>query len=376
MQRITRDVPILLLALAIVWTSGCHSAPVRELRSSEPHGSDESRSDEVPPVVDGDPSFALTSTLEPWEATWAEVLEPSSEIAAEHEAILRAAGPARAKEPERPWTGPTVPLTSLPPAYTQEAEEDERWSSFLPIWGDKARERGYELPLPFGIGTNFFTINRPTNITKVRAGVDGAPLQDVNFLQFDAEASVQTLVGRFDTWVLPMLNVYLLGGYIWNQSTVEMSVDLPGGPGTPLTFTGDLEGPLVGVGATAAGGYKQYFGIFDANFTRSELGRLSEFEALLLTVRLGISSELGGSSTRFWIGSTYWDTARTISGQLDVPGNPGIDTVSFAVDQEPEDPWTLNIGTTVAVTDWFWLLLEVQGWNETRAFTGGVAFRF
>jgi len=37
-----------------------------------------------------------------------------------------------------------------------EPQEPQQWSSFLPIWGEEARKRGYDLPLPFGISANFY----------------------------------------------------------------------------------------------------------------------------------------------------------------------------------------------------------------------------
>ena len=39
---------------------------------------------------------------------------------------------------------------------------------------------------------------------------------------------------RFDAWLLPFLNIYGLGGYIWNTSRVDVTVDLPGAPDTQL----------------------------------------------------------------------------------------------------------------------------------------------
>jgi hypothetical protein len=162
----------------------------------------------------------------------------------------------------------------------QAQTEEEDHSSFpLPFLGDKARQRGYDLPLPMGLGFNFIFITRPTEISRVQAGVNNQGLNDVEHLEFEALANVRTVMGRFDTWILPFLNVYLLGGYIWNTSQVMTTINLPNAEPTTIDTKGDLEGPVYGVGATAAGGYKWWFLSADFNITRSELGELSTFIA-------------------------------------------------------------------------------------------------
>ena len=336
----------------------CSTTGVQDLRSEF---------DPVPPE-DAQP-IRLRDQL-PFESS---PIETELPVAFEHSSVVS----KRPDTIERPWVGPAIALDRLAFSRMPESpEEEDRWSSFLPLLGDKAREKGYELPYPFGIGVTALHISRPTDVTSVRAGTNNNPLQEISFLQFEAQANVSTIIGRFDTWILPLLNVYLLGGYIWNESTVSVLADLPGAPGTPVTFPGKLEGPMFGGGATLAGGYKKFFSTLDVNFTRSQLGALSEFEAFLSTIRMGYSTSIGGSDLRFWTGATHWDTARTIEGTIPLSGLPGVSSVSFAVDQEPDDPWTLILGSTVTVSKSFWLLFELQGWEDTRAITAGAAFRF
>ncbi len=249
-------------------------------------------------------------------------------------------------------------------------------TSFLPFFGDAARERGYDLPLPLGAGLTMMSINRPTEISRVQAGVNGGGLSDVSFLEFEAEAAVRSAVARFDAWLLPVLNVYLLGGYIWNNSEVATTVNLPGGTSVDIVSEGALEGPLFGGGMTLAGGYKQLFATLDANVTHSQLGELSEFLARLYSVRVGWNTKLGENPFRLYTGATYWDTERTIEGTIPLAGGGPISTVEFAVDQRPVDPWTITLGTAVTVSDELWLMLELGGWDDTQVVIAGVTFRF
>ncbi|MEM6671809.1 MAG: hypothetical protein AAF726_03140 [Planctomycetota bacterium] len=263
---------------------------------------------------------------------------------------------------------------SDPDAAPSQGHETSTEEFFLPFFGEAARERGYDLPRPVGMGVNVMFINRPTEITSVQAGINGGGLNEIEFLGFDAEASVRTIISRLDAWVLPMVNVYLLGGYIWNTSQVRMTVDLPGASGTPVNFEGDLEGPTYGGGITVAGGYKEFFATADANYTKSELGGLNDFEAALYTIRIGWNTKFGDDPLRLYTGATYWDTKRTISGSITTPG-PGIQSVEFAVDQEPVDPITVILGTTLTVNDHLWIMLEFGGWEGTQSMIGGITWR-
>lgn len=293
--------------------------------------------------------------------------------------------PAAARDRTLASASPTfAPPPVHVPAQATPGQEDEssplaQASSddpfFLPFFATKARERGYELPLPLGIGASFMFIDRPTEVSTVRAGVNNEGLRELDFLSFDARASVRTAITRLDAWVLPMLNAYLIGGYIWNTSEVNTLVNLPGAPDTPITSEGDLEGPVYGAGLTAVGGYQQFFASLDFNITRSELGNLSEFIAKITTLRVGWNGEVNQAKVRAYTGAAYWDTKRTIEGEI--PGTGGaIQSIQFAVDQEPVDPVTMVVGTSIAVSDSLWFMLEYQGWGDTQVGLGGVTFRF
>jgi hypothetical protein len=269
-----------------------------------------------------------------------------------------------------------APGQSLAAQADQDSSEvSQEKPFFLPLMGDKARERGYALPRALGIGVNFIFINRPTEITSVQAGVNNTGLNEVPYLGFSALASVRTVMGRFDAWLLPFLNIYGLGGYIWNTSRVDVTVGLPDAPSTSISTNGELEGPTYGGGATLAGGYKWFFASADFNITRSELDELSVFIAKLYSARLGWNGKLGQTPVRFYSGAEYWDTKRTISGSIPVGGSV-VQTVEFAVDQQPVDPMTIIAGTSVTVSDGFWLVLEFQGWRDTQVLVGQATVRF
>ena len=278
-----------------------------------------------------------------------------------------------------PMEGEALLNPQGPGAQQREAAqspEDEHWSG-LPMMSDLAREHGITLPEPLGLSLNYSLINRPSKVDKVRAGVNGGDLTELPSLAFEAEAQVEILIGRLDAWILPMLNVYVLGGYVWNESTVDVTVDLPGAPNTTFTANGNLEGPTYGVGTTLVGGYGRYFLLGDFNWNKVELGGLSEMDARLLTGRVGWRTrDLDWAhELRIYFATTYWDTARTIAGSLSVGGGP-ISSIEYAVDQSPVDPWTLGAGAHLAIDEHNGIVIEAQGYADTFYIVGGFTFRF
>jgi hypothetical protein len=256
-----------------------------------------------------------------------------------------------------------------------EAQEPGHWSG-LPLMGDLAREHDVRLPVPVGVSVNYSAINRPSNVDRVQAGVNGGPLVELPSLDFEADAEVQIVIGRVDAWILPMLDVYVLGGYVWNESSVDVTVDLPGAPDTTFTANGNLEGPTYGFGTTLAGGYGRYFMLADFNWNKVELGGLSEMDAVLGTARVGYSTtDLDWiDELRVYLAATYWDTARTISGSLQTMGGL-INSIEYAVDQSPVDPWTVGFGVHLGFNRYNSIILEAQGYDDTFYFVGGFMVR-
>jgi len=281
-----------------------------------------------------------------------------------------------------PFTGPWQPLSPgfLTPFLEQpedrEADDSGHWSG-LPLMSDLAKENGIKLPEPFGLTATYFVINRPSRVTKVKAGVNNGGLRELPSLAFEANAKVQSAIGRLDAWILPMLDVYLLGGYVWNDSSVDMVLDLPGAPDTAFKADGHLEGPVVGAGTTLAGGYGNYFMVVDFNWNTVLLGGLDEMDARLLTARVGyrMPSTSWAEEIRFYLATTYWDTARTISGSIPFNSGP-ISSIQYAVDQEPVDPWTIGGGTNIVFSKNWGFTAEVQGYSDTIYVVGALNFRF
>lgn len=238
-----------------------------------------------------------------------------------------------------------------------ESQEDEkRWSSFLPLMGEEVRKRGYELHLPFGASINFLLLKRDIEVTEVEAGLNSDPAPVQLDLAVISKTAVSNVTARFDAWILPFLNLYLLACYTQSESrvNVQFTIPVPGPvPDVPvdLDIEGSVEGPTLGGGLTLAAGYQHFFLTGGTNFTYTDLGGIFDeaVNAIVVTARTGWNGPVGNTHLAVWIGGTYWDTEREVTGSIPVGGN----TINFKVVQGPVNPANLNFGANVEITKKF-----------------------
>ncbi len=258
---------------------------------------------------------------------------------------------------------------------------EERWSSFLPLMADEARERGYELPLPFGVTAIYNYLERDIEVDDLRIGVDGAPVSSVSdYVDLGSTSHVDVALARFDAWLLPFLNLYALLGAIDNESTTRalVTVPLPGPlPGSrTFSLTGDtsLDGVVGGLGLTVAAGYAQFFMMVDANYSQTDIGFDDTFRALVVSTRAGWNGQFGRVPTRIWAGLMYWDTRNVARASIDVPD---VGRVSFEADQGPKNPWNPSLGISAALNQ-HWEGFAEYGFNfdDVKVLATGLTYRF
>jgi hypothetical protein len=259
---------------------------------------------------------------------------------------------------------------------------ENRWDSFLPILGQAACEHGYVLPRPFGISVGYMHQDQPFDVDDILVnGVDvktpGIAVVD----QVDNEESTVTL--RFDAWVLPFWNVYGLVGKTKGDAEGPLAVSvapvLPGVcalPGTNCdintTFTLSYEADVKGVGTTVAGGYKDFFGMIDMNYTEADLDiSITDATATVISSRIGWNGKLGGFTGVLWVGAMYQDIAQV----LDLPIAVGDRELLVSIDQKTAEPWNYLIGGQWDINRSFAVLFEA-GFGERKSQMLNATYRF
>jgi len=262
----------------------------------------------------------------------------------------------------------------------------------IPIWGEKIREMGYDLPLPFGAGANFVWMDQGIDIRELTIGVGSASTEPGGITFSNARSRNTAATMRLDAWLLPFLNVYGLFGFL--DGKTELDINVPGftvdvppiGPVPifdPFTIPVDVdyEGVTYGGGVTLAGGYESLFGTLDMNYTRSDIN-LTEGEVTTLTIspRLGFlveSSAIKGSGA-LWIGVMYMDYKETITDSINLrqidPALPDL-TLDYEVKIKNEDKLNFIFGGQWEISK-RWQIMAEGGVGERKQLILGVFFRF
>jgi len=284
-------------------------------------------------------------------------------------ALLLGAAAVMAQQPE----------TQQPAA--QEVPVPGRHWSGLPLLADEALKRGHELPLPFGTGLILTGLmDREIDVSDVRIGIEGSEQSVSDYAMLGSSSDVFNANFRFDTWILPFLNVYALAGYVHNESETTIRVTLPA-PG-PLpgeivreaTIDTSLDGYVGGVGMTLAGGYKSFFVVADYNYNRADLGFDDKFTAKIGSIRAGWQGKVGGRPLQTWLGAGNWDTAATAKGHADLDDGRRL---VFEADQHPHTNWMYEVGVNFFPTKNWQLFADFAAdFNGGYALILGPTWRF
>ncbi|RMA82071.1 hypothetical protein [Umboniibacter marinipuniceus] len=284
---------------------------------------------------------------------------------------------------------------------------EPRWSDFLPILGKEARERGYVLPLPFGISAVAFTQRQPFLVTNIGIEFAGYESNIVNGIvdqvltPENLRVSDQTLNFRFDTWILPFWNVYGILGKTQGSAELDLRLsanselnvptvllatqEIGGGPlvsgpnrcsNLNLNYSGntsfpggacvvslnankvyptrlDFHGNVYGYGTTIAGGYGDFFGMFDVNYTEADINIARErSEQTVYSSRLGWNGTVGAWSGQVWVGAMKQRIKQVLI--VDVPDTP----IAAIISQEVSSPYSYLIGGSWNITPEWQIIAE------------------
>jgi hypothetical protein len=258
-------------------------------------------------------------------------------------------------------------------------ETTPAWDRPLPFFADWAVERGIELPNPFGVSLFMIMMSRDIKVTDVRVTLPGdEPVSVSDVASFEVRNHTTMAALKVDTWVLPLLNVYFMGGQTYTDSRLDAAVTVDPRFGPPVTF--DLEqntqikGPMFGGGATAVGGYGPWFAMVDANYSYADIQELDKgIGALFVSTRTGWSGAGPGTTWRVWVGAAWIRTDRTLT----ITQESSLGPVKLEVDQEPVNPMTFELGYSLGFSKRWELMLEL-GSNFADAALGvfSLAYRF
>lgn len=215
----------------------------------------------------------------------------------------------------------------------------------LPFMKDLAGDM--DLPRPWGVGFDFFTMDQDYDIKSLTFALPGVGLGDPSKIKVTNE--VQHIDIKGDAWILPFLNVFGIIGHVNIDTRVDFSdVEITGLPFALGTLPVSFNGTVYGGGFTLAYGTDRWFTSVTTTFTStSTSGDLdSKVSSTAIQPRIGLLRD----SWRFWGGAMYLNTDEKHSGVFDL-GLPGLDAVPFAVELSTQDHWNYAVGVGYVFND-------------------------
>ena len=217
--------------------------------------------------------------------------------------------------------------------------------SRLPFMKDKVGD--IELPRPWGIGIDFYTMDQDYNIESLKFELPGVSLGDPSLLGVTND--VQHFDIKIDAWLLPFLNVFAVLGRVDSETLIDFSKAPIQGLPFPLgTLPVSTDGSVVGLGFTLAYGGDNWFTSITATRTEADLGGSfdSNIDSTTIQPRIGFVQ----GQWQYWIGGLFLDTEESHSGSVELPlavdpnGVPVLVAVPFAVVLGGADDWNTAIG--------------------------------
>ena len=199
-------------------------------------------------------------------------------------------------------------------------------------------------------------------------------VDDIPFIERygnQADSNISTIQVRADAWILPFLNVSLIGGNLKTDSDVTLQFtplfralyEARTGDELPATVNGpaSTSGSTIGLGLTTGFKYDSLVMSVSANYARTTTNETnSEINALVIIGMMGY--DFGDMGLQILMGMQYLDTDRILSGQIDL--GEGKDPLDFTLDVGIEET-TFMFGVNKDIGR-NWALSAFLGLNGTR----------
>jgi hypothetical protein len=315
-----------------------------------------------------------------------------------------------------------VPEAQPSPGYVQPLPPEapapqETEGPLFPLWGDKVRKAGFELPPAFGVMINYYYQKSSILISDLKLGVNNGPLHDASFIQFgDSTAHANALAIRPSFMLLPFLSFYTVISS--GSSVTEVNITSP----VPFTTKAESGAFVVSLGVTGQFGYKGFFGVVDFNASVADVDRISDLMGSnLLSFRVGYNYRLPrpGQSFSFWLGTSGQVIGLETNGSVKLadvipppsqstidqinarcaefrPNDPrgqacqdfatklqdwrnGTDpaaSVQYSLNKKPKDVWNMLAGTQFALNRNWYFRVEVGFLGSRTSVLVGTEYKF
>lgn len=215
----------------------------------------------------------------------------------------------------------------------------------LPIWGQKATDRGYTLPYSAGLGVNYIYQKSDLIINNLNVGFNNRGMYNMDgIVRFnDATATSMGINIRPDVWVLPFLNIYGILAKSNSSTAVDVDIVVPDGSGNgtgettvmSMSTKANFQGSTMGFGMTPTMGVGGFWMALDMNCTWTDIDALSKPAFIyVFGPRMGKSFKLKkkDQSLTFWAGGFRVKMNSGTEGSLPVGDLINTDGIDAKID--------------------------------------------
>jgi hypothetical protein len=224
----------------------------------------------------------------------------------------------------------------------------------FPLMRDIAGDR--ELPKPYGVGLDFFTMHQDYDIGRLAFTLPGVSLDDPDLIEVDNKVWESDI--KFDVWVLPFLNVFALLGHVEGDTRVNLSaVSIPQIPGGSLgTLPISYDGRVWGGGVTLAYATEHWFATLTGTYTKADVD--GDFDSEVKTTSWQPRGGIIRGPWAFFVGGYYIDAEEDHQGAITLPG---LGAVPFEVSLESRDKFNFSAGVHYQIGESLETTLELGG---------------
>jgi hypothetical protein len=278
---------------------------------------------------------------------------------------------------------------------TSTANAPKVWPHSLPFLGQAATERGYVLPRPFGLSLTYNSLQHELGLDNLQVDARAAnqppgEKQSVEAVAFDdVQDDNQSVMLRFDAWLLPFLNLFVMAGKIEGSTSLDLQLDLSEiGIQQTLSTSGEVDyaGETYSLGMNLAGGYKNLFGMLNITYSLSDVDIApgTKITSLNVSPRIGLTTDAGSwGNVATYIGLTYLSYNMELEDSISIV-NPlfrpiiGSNTlvIDYSIEAEEKRNWNGLIGANWDMSRSWSAQAELHGGGLRQQFIGSVTYRF
>ncbi len=295
------------------------------------------------------------------------------------------------------------------PEGPRRPDEYVEYGRTFPIMGEKLVNRGYKLPLPYGLSIIGVHNTQDQSITGVNLtlGKGAVPPEDEELrpfpaLNIESESVTQSIQLKADVWLFPFLNLFGTIGRVTGDASVNVLIDLADAPEICLpnpiptrppicsdnTFSGSFLLPIrskvdrttATLGLIGAYSIGSWFTTINGSYTDSYGDKATDISSISAGVRAGRRLFFGtGTLLTPFFGINYLDIDTRVQGvsMLKNAFPDGDDlNVRYDIQLDNTDKYSGILGFAVGFTNGMAINFEWNKSAESERFVLSGDFRF